>query len=74
MRALRLRSAQPVSIKVLRLQVEALWLSIAQPFLLSHPGVAPAGVERATFLWAAAVVGAYSFTLGDERYQVCIFD
>lgn len=60
--------------KASRSQVEALWLSIAQPFLLSHPDVAPAGVERATFYWAAAIVGAYSFTLGDERYQVCIFN
>ena len=51
-------------------QVEELWRSVARPFLARHPGVAPAGQERAAFLWAAGIVGAYSFTLGCERYQV----
>lgn len=41
-----------------------------RPFLARHPGIAPAGPERAAFLWAAGIVGAYSFTLGRERYQV----
>ena len=51
-------------------QVEELWRSVARPFLARHPGIAPAGRERAAFLWAVGIVGAYSFTLGRECYQV----
>ena len=55
---------------MLRWHVEELWRSVARPFLARHPGTAPAGRERAAFLWAAGIVGAYSFTLGRERFQV----
>ncbi|KAK9840616.1 hypothetical protein WJX81_004608 [Elliptochloris bilobata] len=53
-------------------EVEVLWRDIARPFLEHHRTVAPAGREHAEFLWAAGVVGAYSFTLGRKRFQAMV--
>jgi hypothetical protein len=54
------------------LQVEEHWQRIAVPFIQGHPrrfGASPAALHG-LYLWATAIVSAYSFTLGDDEYQV----
>ena len=54
------------------LQVDTSWRDAAQPFVSQHSqhfGSAQSDWRRC-FEWATAVVAAYSFELGDDKFQV----
>lgn len=53
-------------------QVDSAWEEVAQPFVAQHSqhfGAAESDWRRC-FEWATAIVAAYSFELGDDKYQV----
>ena len=59
------------------LQVDEAWRRLVQPFVAANPRrfqqrrrADPNAYEL--FTWAVAVVAAYSFELGDEKFQVAI--
>jgi hypothetical protein len=61
-----------LSSALLALQVRTAWTEVAQPFVSQHSQCF-GNVEsewRPCFEWATAVVAAYSFELGDDKYQV----
>ena len=56
----------------LSLQVDLTWTEVAQPFASQH-SLHFGGPEmnlRRRFDWATAIVAAYSFELGDDKFQV----
>jgi hypothetical protein len=58
------------------LQVDELWREEALPFVTEHPKHfrTPPGGDivdmHGLYLWATAMVAAYSFELGEDKFQV----
>jgi hypothetical protein len=64
--------ARTADIHALSLQVDIAWTEVAQPFVSQHSQHF-GGLEanwRRRFDWATAIVAAYSFELGDDKFQV----
>lgn len=62
----------PLTPAPLSLQVEITWTEVVQPFVSQHSqhfGGAEMNWRR-RFDWATAIVAAYSFELGDDKFQV----